>query len=57
MANKLKTEKKMAVISILCEGSSIRAERFVAVLEIPPVVLPISAVRASIMADAKKRRG
>ena len=25
MANKLKTEKKVAVISMLCEGTSIRA--------------------------------
>jgi len=30
-------------------------ERFVAVLEIPPVESTVTAVRASIMADAKKR--
>ena len=30
-------------------------ERFVAVLEIPPVVSPVTAVRASIIADKKKR--
>jgi hypothetical protein len=38
------------------EGENDEGERFVAVLEIPPVVSPITAVRASIMADAKKRR-
>jgi hypothetical protein len=31
-------------------------ERFVAVLEIPPVVSPITAVRASIVAEAKKKK-
>jgi hypothetical protein len=38
------------------EGKNDEGERFVAVLEIPPVVSPITAVRASIMADAKKRK-
>ena len=38
------------------EGENDEGERFVTVLEIPPVVSPITAVRASIMADAKKRR-
>ena len=38
------------------EGEGDEGERFVAVLEIPPVVSPITAVRASIMADAKKRK-
>jgi len=38
------------------EGKSDEGERFVAVLEIPPVVSPVTAVRVSIMADAKKRR-
>jgi hypothetical protein len=38
------------------EGKDDQGERFVAVLEIPPVVSPITAVRASIMADAKKRK-
>ena len=38
------------------EGKNDEGERFVAVLEIPPVVSPITAVRASIMADARKRQ-
>ena len=38
------------------EGENDAGERFVAVLEIPPVVSPITTVRASIMADAKQRR-
>ena len=38
------------------EGANDDGERFVAVLEIPPVISPITAVRASIMADAKKRK-
>jgi len=38
------------------EGENDEGERFVAVLEIPPVESPITAVRASIMADAKRRR-
>jgi hypothetical protein len=38
------------------EGKNDEGERFVAVLEIPPVVSPITAVRASIMADAKARK-
>jgi hypothetical protein len=33
------------------EGKNDEGERFVAVLEIPPVVSPVTAVRASIMAD------
>jgi hypothetical protein len=37
------------------EGKNDEGERFVAVLEIPPVVSPVTAVRASIMSDAKKR--
>jgi hypothetical protein len=37
------------------EGIGDEGERFVTVLEIPPVVSPITAVRASIMADKKKR--
>jgi hypothetical protein len=37
------------------EGKKDEGERFVAVLEMPPVVSPITAVRASIMSDAKKR--
>jgi hypothetical protein len=39
------------------EGHNDEGERFVAVLEIPPVVSPITAVRASIIADKKKRKG
>ena len=38
------------------EGKDDQGERFVAVLEIPPVVSPITAVRASIVADSKKRK-
>jgi len=38
------------------EGKNDEGERFVSVLEIPPVVSPITAVRASIVADGKKRR-
>lgn len=37
------------------EGMNDEGERFVTVLEIPPVVSPITAVRASIMADKRKR--
>lgn len=32
------------------------SERFVAVLEIPPVESPITAARASIVADAKGKK-
>jgi hypothetical protein len=39
------------------EGKDDQGERFVAVLEIPPVVSPVTAVRASIMADKQKREG
>ena len=39
------------------EGRSDEGERFVAVLEIPPVESPETAVRASIVADAKKGSG
>jgi hypothetical protein len=38
------------------EGPGDTGERFVAVLEIPPVESPVTAVRASILADAKKRK-
>jgi len=38
------------------EGKNDEGERFVAVLEIPPVVSPVTAVRASIMADVKARK-
>jgi hypothetical protein len=38
------------------EGPDDQGERFVTVLEVPPVVSPETAVRASIMADAKKAR-
>lgn len=38
------------------DGPQDRQERFVTVLEIPPVVSAVTAVRASIVADAKKRR-
>jgi hypothetical protein len=38
------------------QGEGDEGERFVAVLEVPPVESPVTAVRASIMADAKKRR-
>ena len=36
------------------EGKDDQGERFVTVLEIPPVVSPETAVKASIMADFKK---
>jgi hypothetical protein len=36
------------------EGEDDKGERFVAVLEIPPVTSPVTAVRASIVADSKK---
>jgi hypothetical protein len=38
------------------EGLDDAGERFVTVLELPPVVDPVTAVRASILSDAKKRR-
>ena len=38
------------------DGDKDERERFVAVLEIPPVESPETAVRASIMADGKKPR-
>jgi hypothetical protein len=38
------------------EGKDDTGERFVAVLEIPPVESPVTAVRASIVADSKKRK-
>jgi hypothetical protein len=38
------------------EGPDEKGERFIAVLEIPPVESPVTAIRASIMADAKKRK-
>lgn len=37
------------------EGPDDTGERFVTVLEIPPVESAVTAVRASILADAKKR--
>lgn len=37
------------------EGKDDKGERFVAVLEIPPVVSALTAVRASIVADGKKK--
>jgi hypothetical protein len=39
------------------EGENDEGERFVTVLEIPPVESAVTAVRASIVADAKKRKG
>ena len=38
-------------------GAQDEQERFVAVLEIPPVESAVTAVRASIMADRQKRKG
>jgi hypothetical protein len=38
------------------DGANDEGERFVTVLEIPPVVSPLTAVRVSIVADGKKRR-
>lgn len=39
------------------EGKDDQGERIVTVLELPPVESPLTAVRASIVADGKKRRG
>lgn len=36
------------------EGPDDKGERFVTVLKIPPVKSPVTAVRASIVADSKK---
>ncbi len=36
------------------DGPDNKTERFVAVLEIPPVVSPVTAVRAAIRASSKK---
>ncbi len=38
------------------EGKNDEGERIVTVLEIPPVVDPVTAVRVSIVADGKKRK-
>jgi len=38
------------------EGKDDAGERFVAVLEIPPIESAVTAVRASILSDAKKRK-
>src|SRR5258708_3315984 len=38
------------------EGNGDQGERFVAVLEIPPGVSPVSAIHASIMTSARGRR-
>jgi hypothetical protein len=38
------------------DGPDDTGERFVAVLEIPPVESPVTAVRASILADSKKAK-
>ena len=38
------------------EGKNDQGERIVTVLEIPPVESPVTAVRASIVADGKKRK-
>lgn len=37
-------------------GQDDKDERFVTVLEIPPVVSPVTAVRASIVADSKSKK-
>ena len=37
-------------------GENDEGERFVTVLEIPPVVSPLTAVRVSIVSDSKERR-
>jgi hypothetical protein len=57
MANTLSTDKKIAVIGALAEGSSIRSiERITGVhrdsaLHIPPVVSPQIAVKAAIVQE------
>lgn len=52
MANTLSTDKKIAIIGALGEGSSIRRiERTTGVLHIPPVVAPQTAVKAAIVQE------
>lgn len=52
MANALNTDKQIAVIGALAEGSSICAiERMTAVHRIPPVVSPETAVKAAILQE------
>jgi len=36
------------------EGSNDKGERFAAVLQIPPVIAPETAVRASVVADSRR---
>ena len=42
--------------AIVCTATLDEAERFVAVLEIPPVESALTAVRVSIVADGKKNK-
>jgi hypothetical protein len=57
MANVLNTDKQMAIIAALSEGSSIRSiERITGVLHVPPAVSPITAVRAAIMQELREMR-
>ena len=50
------SKAKRAYVCSRREGQSDEGERFIVVLEIPPVNSPVTAVRASIMADAQKRK-
>ena len=69
MANVLNTNKQIAIIAALSEGSSIRSiERMTGgrrdtiplimstVLKIPPTVSPITAVRTAIMQELQEKR-
>jgi hypothetical protein len=60
MANVLQTEKKIAIIAALTEGSSIRSvermtddgpKRHVTVLHVHPATTPIQAVRAALLQE------
>jgi hypothetical protein len=46
----------ISVIQSHLDGEHDESTRYVAVLEIPPVVSPETAVKASIVADAKNRK-
>jgi len=49
-------EAKRAYSWCHSEGRGDQIERFVAVLEIPPVVSPATAVRASLLAERKREK-
>jgi hypothetical protein len=53
MANVLNTDKKIAVIAALAEGSSIRSIERVTVLHVPPAVSSETAVRVVIAQELR----